>query len=131
MVDIYRYFTGIYHFFGSFPEWYGIPKSGMVFEVFGFPAPGSFGSLTVVRTSASRGLVLRVCAPSSALSIAPVHAARGDVRLVGRGGGGEVRGRDACATGWRGEARDISAFTCAYLGTPLGSGRDLGRFGHV
>ena len=48
----------------------------------------------------------------------PVHAARGDVRLVGRGGRGEVRGRDARATGWRVEAHDISAFTCAYLGTP-------------
>ena len=32
---IYRYFTGIYHFFGSFSEWYGIRKSGMVFLLFG------------------------------------------------------------------------------------------------
>ena len=32
--------------------------------------------------------VLRVCAPSSALSRAPVHAARGDVRLVGGGAPG-------------------------------------------
>ena len=62
--------------------------------------------------------VLRARGPSRALSKFPVHAARGDVRLVGRGGRGEVRGRDARATGWRVEAHDISAFTCAYLGTP-------------
>ena len=29
-MEIYRYFTGNYHFFGSFPEWYGNRKSGMV-----------------------------------------------------------------------------------------------------
>ena len=93
---------------------------------------GALLSVCCLRASQARlRAVLRVCAPSSALSRAPVHAARGDVRLVGRGGRGEVRGRDACATGWRGEARDISAFTCAYLGTPLGSGRDLGRFGRM
>ena len=26
----YRYMTGMYHFFDCFPEWYGIPKSGLV-----------------------------------------------------------------------------------------------------
>ena len=40
-LEIYRYLTGIYHFFGSFPEWYGISKSGMVSLVFGSSAPGT------------------------------------------------------------------------------------------
>ena len=43
-----RYLTGIYHFFGSFPEWYGTRKSGMVFLIFGSRAPVSVGSLSVV-----------------------------------------------------------------------------------
>ena len=30
---IYWYFTGNYHFLDYFPEWYGKPKSGMVFFV--------------------------------------------------------------------------------------------------
>ena len=42
---IYRYFSGNYHFLGSFSEWYGTPKSGMVTLDFGLPAPASFGSL--------------------------------------------------------------------------------------
>ena len=36
----YRYFTGIYHFFGSFPEWYGTKKIGMVFLIFGSTSSG-------------------------------------------------------------------------------------------
>ena len=40
VINNYRYLTGtgtggIYHFFGSFPEWYGTRKSGMVFLIFG------------------------------------------------------------------------------------------------
>ena len=40
VLPIYRYFTGIYHFFGSFPEWYGTRKSGMVFLNFGSMSSG-------------------------------------------------------------------------------------------
>ena len=36
----YRYFTGIYHFFGCFLEWYGNRKSGMVFLIFGSTSSG-------------------------------------------------------------------------------------------
>ena len=61
--------------------------------------------------------VLRDWAPSKALSRAPVRAARGYVRLVGRGGAGEVRERDVRATGWRAEVRDIS-------GAHMGISRD-------
>ena len=43
--NIYRYFSGNYHFFGSFSEWYGIEKSGMVTLVFGFPASSDDGSI--------------------------------------------------------------------------------------
>ena len=83
------------------------------------PCPCPLLSVCCLRASQARlRAVLRVCAPSSALSRAPVHAARGDVRLVGRGGRGEVRGRDARATGSRAEVPDISVFVCAYLGTP-------------
>ena len=64
------------------------------------PCPCPLLSVCCLRASQARlRAVLRVCAPSSALSRAPVHNARGDVRLVGRGGRGEVRGRDARATG--------------------------------
>ena len=30
VLNIYRYLTGIYHFFDSLRDWYGNPKSGMV-----------------------------------------------------------------------------------------------------
>ena len=40
VVDIYRYFSGNYHFLGSFSEWYGTRKSGMVTLVLGFTSSG-------------------------------------------------------------------------------------------
>ena len=36
----YRYFSGNYHFFGCFSEWYGTRKSGMVFPIFGSTSSG-------------------------------------------------------------------------------------------
>ena len=96
------------------------------------PLPIPLLSVCCLRASQARlRAVLRVCASSSVLSRASVRGARGDVRLVGRGGRGEMRGRDARAIGWCAEVRDISVLTCAYLGTPRGYGRDLGRYGHV
>ena len=96
------------------------------------PCPCPLLSVSCLRASQDRlRAVFRVRATSMALSRRPVRVARGYVRLVERGRRREVRGRDACTSGWRVDAWDISAFTWAYLGTPLGSGRDLGRFGHV
>ena len=66
-----------------------------------------------------------------ALSRAPIHAARRDVRLVERGGRGEERGRDTRAIGWAPRGQFFFMLVHSYLGTPLGSGSDLGRFGHV
>ena len=62
--------------------------------------------------------LLRVSPSSWALSACILRAAHGYVRLAACGVRGEERGRDARATGWRAEVRDISALTWAYLGTP-------------
>mgnify|MGYP001473099631 CR=1 FL=1 len=64
--------------------------------------------------------LLRVSPSSWALSACILRAAHGYVRLAACGVRGEERGRDARATGWRAEVRDISAFrrSRAYLGTP-------------
>ena len=64
-------------------------------------------------------------------SRAPIHAARRDVRLVERGGRGEERSRDTRAIVGRALGQFFFMLVHSYLGTPLGSGSDLGRFGHV
>ena len=62
MIKHYRYFTGIYHFFGSFSGWYGNPKSGMVTLVFGSTTSGqgwfaeSHGESSSPRTTRTRFL---------------------------------------------------------------------------
>ena len=83
------------------------------------PCPCPLLSVSCLRASQDRlRAVLRVRSTSMALSRRPVHVAHGYVRLVKRGRRGEVRGRDACTSGWRVDAWDISVLTCAYLGTP-------------
>ena len=83
------------------------------------PCPCPLLSVCCLRASQARlRAVLRVCAPSSALSRAPVHAARGDVRLVGRGGRGEVRGRDACVRPAGVSRREIFRHSCVHISGP-------------
>ena len=61
--------------------------------------------------------LLRVSPSSWALSACILRAAHGYVRLAACGVRGEERGRDARATGWRAEVRDIS-------GAHMGISRD-------
>ena len=60
-----------------------------------------------------------------------IHAACGDARLAARGERGEERGRDTRVIGWAPRGQCFFMLVHSYLGTPLGSGSDLGRFGHV
>ena len=60
-----------------------------------------------------------------------IHAACGDARLAARGERGEERGRDTRAIGWAPRGQFFFMLVHSYLGTPLGSRSDLGRFGDV
>ena len=73
----------------------------------------------------------RVRTASWALWSPTIHAACGDARLAARGERCEERGRDTRAIGWAPRGHFFFMLVHSYLGTPLGSGSDLGRFGHV
>ena len=82
------------------------------------PCPCPLLSVCCLRASQARlRAVLRVWAPSKSLSRPHTRVARVYVRIVERGGRGEVCGRDARATGWRAEAPDISV-SCVHISGP-------------
>ena len=78
----------------------------------------------------ARGPV-RVSQPSWPLSTPTLRAAHGYVRLAACGVRGEERGRNTRAIGWAPRGHFFFMLVHSHLGTPLGSGSDLGRFGHV
>ena len=83
------------------------------------PCPCPLLSVCCLRASQARlRAVLRVWAPSKSLSRPPTRVARVYVRIVERGGRGEVCGRDARATGWRAARRRIFRYSCVHISGP-------------